>query len=105
MIATPFRSVLFACHPSAARTAAGVAHGHASASPSEITAGSLPTLDVSSAWTAPTPHALSGCVRSVQLVVSTNVEGDPGSPICPLPLLMLKNAILTVAGGVCVDRA
>src|SRR5215203_2603918 len=97
--ATPLRSELFAAHPSAVFTAAGVAHGHASARPSATTLGSLPTFAMSSACTAPTPHALSGCVRSVQLLVSANVAGNPGNEICPLPLLILKNATLKVVGA------
>src|SRR3954464_1805238 len=99
-MATPLRSEVTAFHPSKARTAAGVAQGHASARPSEIIRGSLAIFAVNSACTAPVPHAFNGSVRSVQFVVSANVDGCPAMATCPLPLLMLKNASFTVGAGV-----
>ena len=75
-------------------------HSHASARPIATTFGSLPTRAISSFWIRPRPQAFSGCVVSVQLVVSTKLAVCPAIAGSPLPDWMLNHATLKV-GLVC----
>src|SRR5687768_10470525 len=98
--ATPFRSLLCAFQPSAWRSAEGVAHGHASATPRATICGSANAAR-RCCWKKPTPHAFSGWDGSVQLDVLANGTARPGSPAVPFPDCTLKYATLNV--GPCAD--